>query len=79
MLSSQAVVQAEKEPASLPNICLVSLPPEAAAFGETSLASSWSAQDGAAVGAGNHCLAVAEEGCDVEASLALNVHEVAVG
>ena len=79
MFSSKAVFQAEMNPASLSIICLVSLPPEAAAFGETSLASSWSAQDGAAVGAGNYCLAVAEDGCDVEASLALNVHEVAVG
>lgn len=76
---SQAVLQAEINPASLSIIRLVSLPSEAAAFGETSLASSWSAQDGAAVGAGNHCLAVAEDGCNVEASLALDVHEVAVG
>lgn len=79
MPSSQAVLQAKMDPASYSNICLVSLPPEAAAFGETSLASSWSAQDGAAVGAGNHCLAVAEDGGDIEASLALDVHEVAVG
>lgn len=57
---------------------LVALPPETAAFGETSFAPSGSAQDGAAVGAGDHCLAVAEYGCDVEASLALDVHEVAV-
>ena len=60
-------------------MCLVSLPSEAASLSQTSLSSSWCAKDGAAVGASDHGLAVAEDGGDVEASLALDVHEIAVG
>ena len=60
-------------------VCLVSLPSETAALGQTGLATSWSTQDGAAVSAGYNCLAVAEDCGDVEAPLALDVHEVAVG
>ena len=63
----------------LSHLCLIPLPSEAASLGQTSLASSWCAKNGAAVGAGDNGLAVAENCCDVEASLALNVHEVAVG
>lgn len=58
---------------------LVSLSPEAASLSQACLAPSWCAQDGAAVCAGNDGLAVAEDGSDIEASLAFDIHEVAVG
>ena len=58
---------------------LVSLSPETAALGKTSFASSWCAKDGAAVGASHDCLAVTEDGGDVEAPLTLDIHEVTVG
>lgn len=58
---------------------LISLPSETAALGEAGLASGWCAEDCAAVGAGHDCLAMTEDGGDVEATLALDIHEVAVG
>ena len=76
---SQGAQQVEEIIAAPLIDCLISLPSETAALGETGLATSRRAQDGAAVGAGHDCLAVAEYGCDVEAPLALDVHEVAVG
>lgn len=75
----QKLYDIQSNPASLPTFCLVSLPSETAALGQTSFATSWGAKDGAAVGASHDCLAVAENGCDIEASLALDIHEVAVG
>lgn len=60
-------------------VCLISFPSETAALGEAGLASSWCAENGAAVGAGHDCLAMTEDGGDVEATLALDIHEVAVG
>lgn len=78
--SSKTVCQLQADPRSFwaETVSLVPLPSEAASLGKTSLSSSWCAQDGAAVGAGDHGLAVAEHCCDIEASLALDVHEVAV-
>ena len=58
---------------------LVSLPSETAALGETCLATSWCAENGAAVSAGHNSLAVAEHRGDVETSLAFHIHEIAVG
>jgi len=57
----------------------VGLAAEGGALLQAHLAPSWSSQDGRARAAGDHRLAVGEDGGDVEAALALDVHEVAVG
>lgn len=67
------------EIASRLTVRLVSLSSKTAALGKASFASSWCAKDGAAVGASHNCLAVTEDGGDVEASLTLDIHEVTVG
>ena len=76
---SDASLRAEIRFRATQSVRLISLPPETAALGKAGLASSWCAEDGAAVGAGHDCLAMAEDGGDVEATLALDVHEIAVG
>lgn len=58
---------------------LISLPSETASLSKTGLASSWCAENGAAVGTGHDSLAMTEDGGDVETSLALDIHEVAIG
>ena len=78
-LLSDASRRAEIHSWATHNFRLVSLPSETAALGKAGLASSWRAENGAAVGAGHDCLAMTEDGGDVEATLALDIHEVAVG
>lgn len=59
-------------------IRLLRLATEAAALTEPSLSSGRHAQNGVAARADNDGLGVREDGCDGEASLAFDVHEVAV-
>jgi len=58
---------------------LIALPPEGAALGQASLATGGLAQHGRAAAAEDNSLRVAEYGGDVEATLALHVHEERVG
>ena len=62
-----------------PRCYSVALSPERAALGEAGLSASGSAQDGRAAWAVDNSLRVREDGRDVEAALALDVHEVRVG
>lgn len=56
-------------------LTLVALPAEGAALGEPGLPSCGLAEHRLAAWAHNNSLGVAEHGCYVEASLALDIHE----
>jgi len=55
------------------------LPPERASLGQTSLSTSWLTEHRGARSADNDRLCVRENGCNVEASRALDVHEEGSG
>ena len=55
------------------------LPPERASLGQSSLTTGGLAEDGRAAGADDDGLGVREDGGDVEAAGALNVHEEGAG
>eukprot|EP00043_Microstomoeca_roanoka_P026499 m.11793 g.11793 ORF g.11793 m.11793 type:complete len:59 (-) comp6664_c0_seq1:170-346(-) len=50
--------------------------PEAAAFGETSLATGWLAEDLRAVAADDDCGSMGEDGGDESTSRAADIHKV---
>jgi len=58
---------------------LVILPPETAARSQFSFTTSWCGHDGGAAWADNDVLGVAEDGSDLVAAAAFDVHETRVG